>query len=138
MLTARACLDRFIEQGPRLSAQIDDLLPSISCGLHRPDPDCANRLACVDQRDGERAIENTRLFEAEQARTRELQEALEQQTATADVLKVISRSALDLQRVLDAHAAIALAIFGEDMATTIALVDRSLQLNPSFARGWCG
>jgi transcriptional regulator with GAF, ATPase, and Fis domain len=60
------------------------------------------------------AIENVRLFDAEQQRSRELSEALEQQTATSEVLQVISNSVGDLQPMFDAMLANATRLCGAE------------------------
>ncbi|MGC2589735.1 MAG: GAF domain-containing protein, partial [Pseudolabrys sp.] len=51
------------------------------------------------------AIENARLFQAEQQRTRELAESLEQQTATSDVLRIVASSPGELQPVFESMLA---------------------------------
>ena len=74
------------------------------------------------------AIENVRLFDEVQARTRDLTEALRLQTATANVLKVISRSAFDLQAVLTKLAESARELCGASRVTLLVREGDAMRL----------
>ena len=73
------------------------------------------------------AIENVRLFKELEARNRDLTEALEQQTATNEILGVISASPTDLQPVLDAVVRSAARFCGADDASIFRLDGQSLR-----------
>ena len=85
------------------------------------------------------AIENARLFEAEQQRTRELTELLEQQTATSEILASMSDSMTDSKPVFDAIVRNLLRLFGTRFATVQLLKDGMVHLaaldgEPGFER----
>ena len=81
------------------------------------------------------AIENVRLFTELDARNRDLTEALEQQTATSDILRVISQSSTDVQPVFDTIAAAALKLCGASSANVFTfdgeLIRLAAQVNVS-------
>jgi two-component system, NtrC family, sensor kinase len=78
------------------------------------------------------AIENVRLFEAEQQRTRELSESLEQQTATSEVLKVISSSPGDLQPVFSAMLESAARLCDASFGNIFRWDDHALRLVATY------
>ena len=65
------------------------------------------------------AIENARLFEEVRAKTRDLEEALERQTATSEILRVISQSPTDVRPVFDAIVLTAVRVLHCDFAFMI-------------------
>jgi GAF domain-containing protein len=85
------------------------------------------------------AIENVRLFKDLQTRNHELTEALEQQMATSEILRVISQSQTDVQPVFDTIAASALSLCGASSANVFTFDGELIHLaalvnvNPNYA-----
>ncbi len=91
---------------------------AIAVGRPQPGPFPAKQIALLQTFADQAviAIENVRLFTELEARNRDLTEALEQQTATSEILRVISRSPRDVQPVFDAIAGAALRLCGANRA----------------------
>jgi GAF domain-containing protein len=74
------------------------------------------------------AIENVRLFKELETRNRDLTEALDQQTATSEILRVISQSPTDVQPVFDSIVASAVRLCGSVFGTLATFDGELLRL----------
>jgi GAF domain-containing protein/anti-sigma regulatory factor (Ser/Thr protein kinase) len=80
------------------------------------------------------AIENVRLFKELEAKNRDLTETLDQQTATSDILRVISQSPTDVQPVFEAIAESAVRLCGADYGNTIKLEENVIHLVAQYGQ----
>ena len=108
----------------------DIVVGVIGCVNHEVRPFTAKQIELVQTFADQAviAIENTRLFEAEQASKRELQKSLEQQTATGEILTSISTSMADPQPVFDAILRNASRLLGTQRCNVVLLRDGILHM----------
>ena len=124
-----------------------DGVPIGAIGVGRPEPGPfpQNQIALLQTFADQAviAIENVRLFKELDARNRELTEALEQQTATSEILRVLSRSPTDAQPVFDTIAAAAMKLCDASSANVwtfdgkLIHVAAMKMLNPEAAEALC-
>ena len=113
----------------------------ISITRREPGPFAADQIALLETFGAQAviAIENVRLFTELQASNRDLTEALARQTATAEVLRVISRSQTNLQPVFAAILDCAVRLCAADLGGICRVEDGQLVLmefNPSTPEAW--
>jgi GAF domain-containing protein len=108
---------------------------AIGCGRRRVKPFTAPEIELVKTFADQAgiAIENVRLFQEREARNRDLSAALDRQTATADVLRVISQAQADLQAVFEVIADNATRLLGAWSTAVFRLEDGLIRI--AAARG---